>query len=1269
MQFVTNGPEIPNELLQAHEDGRVVFFCGAGISFPAGLKGFDWLVNELLLQLGKDKTPLIVEALKKKHYDIALDLIERDLPGNRFAVRQELINILRPNYNKKNALNTHKALLELAYSNKEGLRIVTTNFDCLFKKAASEINFKINSFSAPLLPIPKSSKWNGLVYLHGVLPEEPSEQALNQLVLTSGDFGLAYLTERWASRFVSELFRNFVVCFIGYGINDPVLRYMMDALAADRMMGESNNLAYALGNYKPGQEKSTYNEWKAKGVIPILYENSKHFKNHTLLHKTIKNWAELYRDGVTGVERVIVDYALTKPSDSTIQDDYIGRMLWALSHKSGLAAKRFAEFNPVPAIDWLEVFADQKFCSQDLCRFGFQPDLSASNDFKFSLINRPSSIKLSPTMSLNSFKTFRSNWDPIMHHIANWLLRHLNNPKLVLWFAKQGSLLHPNLISLIERHINYLLKMNQEGNFIELDRIKKNAPDAIPNSEMIKLWRILLLGKFLTIIDPNKLLNLLERMKIEEFSQNMRFDLRELLSPIVILKDPYRFNDNPLETNAQEISQLVEWELVLSSRSAYNELHGNNNDWWNKNLPYLYYDFQQLLLDALYLQQYMGSRDEYYDKSFWDLPSISPHEQNRGYHDWILLIELVRDSWLSIKGQDEKKAKMIAANWFDLPFLAFKRLAFFAASKDDIIPPKKWVAWLLEDNHKYLWSIETRREVLRLLVLQGCKLSKESKVRLERAVVNGPLSKESDANEETINNLIWLRLAKLKQSGLALSKAAQSKFDELRIKYPKWKISSDERDEFALWMYSERESSGYRTVSTDEFPTKKEDLIKWIKENINITDIIKNRNWRFHCTEYSDNVGFALFELIKENIKPANLWNEAFYAWTENETLCCNTWKRFSPNIINLTDDILIEIAKSITYWLKKCSKNIIVFDKNFLNICERILNLPLDSNKGIFQNGEPIDQPVSEAINHPVGQLTEAIIKVWFNSNPQDNETIQNEIKLLLSQLCNVDHIKFRHGRVILASQTIALFRVDRDWFNDNLLPHFDWGNNPQEARAIWEGFLWSPRIYPPIITELKFHILETANHYSELNEFGRQYVMFLTFVTVDYSDVFTLKELRKVYNDLPQEGLEEALTALIQILESAEEKRGDSWKNRIKPFWDKVWPKSNTKMSQRVSESIAILCLLTDIQFESAIETLIYWLHPIDYPGYQFVLLDKNDLCNKFPEASLRFLNQVIGDHLIDIKSLDSCLSKISISEPNLKADIHFKRLLNLVEMNKRV
>ncbi len=45
MQFVRQGPDIPERLIKVHEDGRVVFFCGAGISYPARLLGLAGLVK------------------------------------------------------------------------------------------------------------------------------------------------------------------------------------------------------------------------------------------------------------------------------------------------------------------------------------------------------------------------------------------------------------------------------------------------------------------------------------------------------------------------------------------------------------------------------------------------------------------------------------------------------------------------------------------------------------------------------------------------------------------------------------------------------------------------------------------------------------------------------------------------------------------------------------------------------------------------------------------------------------------------------------------------------------------------------------------------------------------------------------------------------------------------------------------------------------------------------------------------------------------------
>jgi hypothetical protein len=36
---------------------------------------------------------------------------------------------------------------------------------------------------------------------------------------------MAYLDKRWATYFAGELFRTSAVFFMGYSINDPVLRY------------------------------------------------------------------------------------------------------------------------------------------------------------------------------------------------------------------------------------------------------------------------------------------------------------------------------------------------------------------------------------------------------------------------------------------------------------------------------------------------------------------------------------------------------------------------------------------------------------------------------------------------------------------------------------------------------------------------------------------------------------------------------------------------------------------------------------------------------------------------------------------------------------------------------------------------------------------------------------------------------------------------------------------------------------------------------------
>ena len=40
-------------------------------------------------------------------------------------------------------------------------------------------------------------------------------------------------------------------------------------------------------------------------------------------------------------------------------------------------------------------------------------------------------------------------WDSVMYQIAKWTLRHLNSPRLLLWFASRGGKLDPTLARMI----------------------------------------------------------------------------------------------------------------------------------------------------------------------------------------------------------------------------------------------------------------------------------------------------------------------------------------------------------------------------------------------------------------------------------------------------------------------------------------------------------------------------------------------------------------------------------------------------------------------------------------------------------------------------------------------------------------------------------------------------------------------------------------------------------------------------------------------------
>lgn len=1259
MQFIANGPDVPNPLLQAHEDGQVVFFCGAGISYPAGLPGFGGLVAEIYKILGATKTKPEEDTFENGKYDVTLNLLEERITGGRTAVRRALQSTLQPKLRRKGAKETHSALLELAKTNENKMHLVTTNFDLIFEKLLRKSNTK--RFQAPLLPVPHKSRWDGLVYLHGLLPEDDNEAALDQLVASSSDFGRAYLTERWASRFITELFRNYVVCFVGYSIDDPILRYMMDALAADRQLGQVTNQAFAFGSSTPETLVEKQNEWIAKGVTPILYETPTNTPgDHSKLHETLSHWSSTYRDGISGKLKIVSAAAHAKPLSSTLQDDYVGRLIWTLTDKTGAAAEHFADLIPPPSLDWLDPLLERRFGHDDLKLFSVEPQVKRDESLNYSFAFRPAPYKLAAPMALipNS-NCATSALDPPMFHLARWLLRHLDDPKLILKITSLGSFFHPKLKSLIQHQLDRIDLLKARNDHVSLKKLKDESPKCIPSDWLRVLWDLLLANQIKLASPENDLHEWVRRFKRKGIvTTGLRLELREILQPKIQLSEYYHD------------STAIKTELALSAHHIPIEFCNSDNKIRKELIENCFNEFDQLLLDGLDLLHSCSDYSVFGDPSSWDMPSIEPHWQNRKSADWVILIELLRDGWLALFVKDKSASLKKAIQWFKSPHPAFKRLALFAASQPNSIENMVWIEWLAERDSPWLWGSATKREVLRLFVQKGAELNRNEKAKLEKAILAGPprdmfndeLSRDW---EDLVDRDVWLRLEKLKSSGLKISTKATTRLKRIKAAHPNWEIENNERDEFNHWMSGTGDPGWSDDVVVDTAPTDLIGLVAWLRPDTPEYSFYREDDWERLCQSNLYLCIYALFQLSQESVWPVKRWDRALHAFSDERILELS-WNVASPIIRNMPTNVISDIDHSLSRWLEHVVKNVNVSSANVIPIAESLLNAQTNPNSLTDQDGEPIGEPTFEAINHPIGKVTTALISLWFSGTPADGQGLPDWLAYNLRLILGSSESRFRHGKTIVAQHLIALYRVDPTWTRSNLLPLFDWNVEDKVIpKSVWEGFLISARIYPPLMSEIKDYFVDTAAHYDHLKETAARYVSVLTVMGLESIQGYSTEDFVKSFSVLPQDALNESVKTIYESIKSAGDRREHYWTNRVEPFWKKIWPKSNDLLSQEISEFLIRTILEAEDQLQAATETLENWLIPSEYPFHIVDAILESGMCRRYPGDILKILNAIIDDQQWHSPTeLKECLAQICSTQPELQSSAIFVSLNNYVQ-----
>ena len=277
------GIDFPKTLLNALRDGELIVFAGAGVSMgePANLRSFKSLASAIGHGTGE-------ELQDHEQEDSYLGRLQH---RNGVHVHELAAQELAKGDPEPTSL--HHDLLRL-YPDSHAVRVVTTNFDLLFEKAArTEFDSEPEVFKAPALPLGRS--FSGIVHIHGAV-SRPSE-----MVLTDADFGRAYLTEGWAPRFLVDLFRSFTVLFVGYSHNDTDMRYLARGLPAS-----DTKPRFAL------IENGDKRLWTALNIKPITYPRSPD-DGHDSLYNGVCHLAAYARRGILDWKRELAEVAQKPP--------------------------------------------------------------------------------------------------------------------------------------------------------------------------------------------------------------------------------------------------------------------------------------------------------------------------------------------------------------------------------------------------------------------------------------------------------------------------------------------------------------------------------------------------------------------------------------------------------------------------------------------------------------------------------------------------------------------------------------------------------------------------------------------------------------------------------------------------------------------------------------------------------------------------------------------------------------------------------------------
>lgn len=1241
MRFIENGPDIPDELLTARDEGRVVLFCGAGVSRArANLPDFFGLANKVIHSLG---VPLdhpvftILEESKRIQkstgvqglipVDRIFGLLERDFRVSdiELAVSEQL----RPSENVD--LSAHRILLDLATTREGKVRLVTTNFDRLFELCDSSLT----AIHPPSLPDPSiQPEMDGVVYLHGSTSKDYKGTDSGHFILSSSEFGRAYLSEGWAATFFREILDRYIVVFVGYSADDPPVQYLLEALnkRKDKLTG-----VYA---FQSGGSNYASAIWEHKGVEAITYEDN---GEHRALWDTLERWAERAKDPENWSQSII---ELARKGPVLLQSYERGQVASLISSLDG--ARRFSEAVPPPPAEWLCTFdayrryslpsitSTQEYYIDPFDWYGIDCDIVPNNiDPSDYNVKREVPELAWDAFSLNrldrqnflegAMSGLRGHWasnipvlSPRLKLLGEWISRVANQPATVWWVSHQHGI-HPDIV----RGIKWQL-----------------AHSSIEISEVIRqAWAI--------IFEVNQ-------EKNHDFHHDW-FDLKS-----VVKKNGW---DGATVRNLADINRpykAIQTSFYGKSIPPNNFKELRINDLFSIDIKYPDYledmdipeewlisiirEFRKNLELALQMETEIGG---------YGLTSISPivedrsdasierHSRLYGLSGSVILFTSL---FSRLVDYDITLARQEFSAWFVDDATIFSRLRIWSCGNTKLVPIKLMDQIILGLSNKVFWDSYHQRDLLIVISGRWNDLLDSTKKGIEERLLSGGEKWEDEEDEEFIERRAWgilNRLVWLADNGCSFSFNLDTEIGRLQNIATKWKPSHADK------AIESMEGRGGVVRTDSEYSALLQGPISTI---ISRSKQLSGRNEDFLVEkdpfsglsgDYPIRAFSALTDAARQGEFPEWAWRKFLNTELRNSdpprlsTL-------ISERIIKYPDKAIRELITPISGWLLKVSQQLSFSAPNtFDKIIPKLVNiLQTDSTDGASSIVRGNNKPewVMEAINSSAGKLAEAVFEDPRRNGLKVDAGFPAEWGAHIDNLLSLGGDHRRYVLVIFSLHLDWFYQIDSSWVEVNLLSILD-EDDDDNKNAFWDGFFWGARVpNRKLYVRIKDNLLSYAKMGDKSLRGPNERLAGIILAGWGSIDSDTGKrlvsnvEFRDVLLQVDDEFRSKILWQLTRWVEIKVEEQNLRWTEMLPEFLRDVWPRQKIVRTARTSTSLFELAFSNADTFQEIAELILPLLITVnsEYLMLPELRKSKDNIVDIYPDQTLDLLYAILPENV---------------------------------------